>query len=151
MLPSGTLRSQGQTLQRISSVSSPPSLMAIRRKAATSTGVTLNACEISASFLFLFDSASNQTITIVILKALHYGHYLLCKTQRRRSWLVFSFIVQWCSKSNIFCCLQLSRLLKTSYNSLSEMWLILNPYPLIAGAIPSHWTIPLPTREIRQK
>lgn len=54
----GTLRSHGQTWQRISSVSSPPSLIAILRKAATSTGFTRRACVMSAIFLFRLVSQS---------------------------------------------------------------------------------------------
>lgn len=55
---SGTLRSQGQTWQRISSVSSPPSLIAILLKAATSTGLTLRACVMSFIFFLRLLSPS---------------------------------------------------------------------------------------------
>ena len=48
----GTFRSRGHTWQRISSVSSPPSLIAILLRAATSTGLTLRACVMSATFFF---------------------------------------------------------------------------------------------------
>lgn len=59
----GTLRSRGQTWQRISSVSSPPSLIAILLKAATSTGLTLRACVMSAIFLFRLVSQSETQKT----------------------------------------------------------------------------------------
>lgn len=50
-----TLRSQGHTWQRISSVSRPPSLIAILLRADTSTGLTLRACLMSAIFLVRLD------------------------------------------------------------------------------------------------
>lgn len=59
----GTLRSWGHTWRRISSVSSPPSLMAILLRAATSTGLALRACVISAVFLFRLVSQSERQKT----------------------------------------------------------------------------------------
>lgn len=58
MLSTDTLRSLGHTCRRISSVRRPPSLMAMRLRAGTSTGVTFRACVISAIFLFRRDSPS---------------------------------------------------------------------------------------------
>lgn len=77
----GTLRSLGQTWHRISSVSSPPSLIAILLRAATSTGLTLSACVISAIFLFRLVSQSGTDNIVSLLEAMlpHLFIYLLAK------------------------------------------------------------------------
>lgn len=64
MFSTGTFNSRGQTLQRISSVMSPPSLMAILLSVPTSTGVAFRACVMSAIFRFLFGSAPAHTVTV---------------------------------------------------------------------------------------
>lgn len=90
-----TLRSRGQTWQRISSVSSPPSLIAILLKAATSTGLTLRACVMSATFLFRLVSQSetqrSPCLTSVCLLTYLLWHMLNSQTdpvtrKRPSSW-----------------------------------------------------------------
>lgn len=72
MFSTDTLSSLGHTCRRISSVSSPPSLMAMRLRAATSTGVVFRACAISAVFLFRLDSASANMTSAVSTWTPHY-------------------------------------------------------------------------------
>lgn len=68
----GTLSSQGQTWQRISSVSRPPSLIAILLRVATSTGFTLRACAMSAIFRFRLVSQSNAGKTVFKLACAYF-------------------------------------------------------------------------------